>query len=287
MTSEYDQGEFGQICPYLGLTDDSDSHATYATEAHRCYRLPNPTRIAAGHQETYCLGNNHVSCPVYQGEGIPRPAGAGRVAGAAGAGVAAGAAAGVAAGRGTRSAAALEDGSPRSRGGGAPARPRRAAAPGTLSPRPRAGGISMPAATIGLFTMAIVVVAIAYLVSQMVGGGDENGLSPADTVATQAALRTQTPQTAQTPVGGGAGETPRTGQTTTPAATAATTPTAAAATATPTTASGQRTHTVEAGEYCGTIAEQYDITVDELLEANDMTIDDCTSLQIGQELIIP
>jgi len=94
VTSEYDQGEFGQICPYLGLTDDSDSHATYATEAHRCYRLPNPTRIAAGHQETYCLGNNHVSCPVYQGEGIPRPSGAGRAAGAAGAGVAAGAAAG-------------------------------------------------------------------------------------------------------------------------------------------------------------------------------------------------
>lgn len=140
----------------------------------------------------------------------------------------------------------------------------------------------MPAATIGLFTMAIVVVAIAYLVSQMVGGDDNNGLSPADTVATQAALRTQTPQS------GGTSETPQAGQTTTPEPTAATTTTPEPATATPTTApSGGGTHTVEAGEYCGTIAEQYDITVDELLEANDMTIDDCTSLQVGQELIIP
>lgn len=283
MTSEYDQGEFGQVCPYLGLTDDADSHATYATEAHRCYRLPNPTRIASGHQERYCLGNDHVSCPVYQGEGIPRPAAAGgRAAGGA---VAAGAAgAGAAAARGTRSGAALEENGGRSRVGAPQGRPRRAAAAGMLSPRPRAGGISMPAATIGLFTMAIVVVAIAYLISQMVGGNGENALSPADTVATQAALRTQTPQTEQTPQGGAGGETPAAAETPTPNGEA----TPAEATPAPTTAtSGQQTHTVESGEFCGTIAEQYDITVDELIEANDMTLDDCRTLQVGQELIIP
>ena len=43
--------EMSGVCPYLGLADDADSHATYATEAHRCYRLDNPTRIAANHQQ--------------------------------------------------------------------------------------------------------------------------------------------------------------------------------------------------------------------------------------------
>ena len=74
--------DFGAVCPYLGLADDADSHATYATEAHRCYRLPNPTRIATGHQETYCLGANHVSCPVYLGEGVPGEAAPAAAAGA-------------------------------------------------------------------------------------------------------------------------------------------------------------------------------------------------------------
>src|SRR6185312_6761800 len=86
VTFPADQEEFGGVCPYLGLADDADSHATYATEAHRCYRLPNPTRIATGHQETYCLGANHVSCPVYLGEGVPgaaAPAAAATAAGAA------------------------------------------------------------------------------------------------------------------------------------------------------------------------------------------------------------
>ena len=52
------QEEYSAVCPYLGLADDADSHATYATEAHRCYRLTNPTRIATPHQENYCLGAN-------------------------------------------------------------------------------------------------------------------------------------------------------------------------------------------------------------------------------------
>src|SRR5690606_9359570 len=65
------QEEYSAVCPYLGLADDADSHATYATEAHRCYRLPNPTRIAPPHQELHCLGANHVTCMVYRGEGVP------------------------------------------------------------------------------------------------------------------------------------------------------------------------------------------------------------------------
>ena len=56
MTLQSGQDEFGAVCPYLGLADDADSHATYATEAHRCYRLPNPTRIATGHRRRTALG---------------------------------------------------------------------------------------------------------------------------------------------------------------------------------------------------------------------------------------
>src|SRR5689334_622509 len=141
VTGPNGQDEFAAVCPYLGLADDADSHATYATEAHRCYRLTNPTRIASPHQETYCLGANHVSCPVYLGEGVPqtqRPA-----TGAAAAGAATAAA----------GAAAVTEEAP-VRGPRAGQRPRPATEPrpkrpagGTLGPRPRSGGISMPVAT--------------------------------------------------------------------------------------------------------------------------------------------
>jgi LysM repeat protein len=146
----------------------------------------------------------------------------------------------------------------------------------------------MPVATIGLFTMAIVVVAIAYMISQLVGGGGNSQLSPADTVATQAALRTQTPTSGQgqlppvtqSPQAGGGQTTPVANQT-------PTTPGAGTTPARTTPAAGGQLHRVESGEFCGSIADKYDITLQQLLTANNMTEDDCTSLQIGQELKIP
>src|SRR5688572_30956957 len=74
--------DLSAVCPHLGLADDADSHATYATEAHRCYKMPNPTRIAGGHQETYCLVAAHTTCPIYTGEGISRVAAPAAAAGA-------------------------------------------------------------------------------------------------------------------------------------------------------------------------------------------------------------
>ncbi len=44
-------------------------------------------------------------------------------------------------------------------------------------------------------------------------------------------------------------------------------------------------YVVQEGDYPGSIAEQFDITVEELMEANGIT--DPTGLQVGQELIIP
>jgi LysM repeat protein len=77
--------------------------------------------------------------------------------------------------------------------------------------------------------------------------------------------------------------------TTTPATggpTATTTPEAGGPESTPTPAAGEEgTYTVKEGDIPVTIAEQFGITVEALLEANDIT--DPTSLTIGQVLVIP
>lgn len=274
MTVEPGEEEFSAICPYLGLTDDADSHATYATDAHRCYRLPTPTRIALGHQETYCLEANHTACPVFRGEGVQRTQAAAAVPPAP---------------KGRERATTgrtqpLAGGTPR-RPAGAPAasaqRPRRERPAGALNPRPRAGGVSMPVATIGLFAMAVVVILIAILIQQAVGGGggSSNKISEADVVATNAALKGQAtrPPSQLTPAATGSpgigtpnpSQTPGTG---TPSATPGT--------------SG-KTYTVQSGDTCGGIASANNITLQQLLDANKMTQGDCNSLQIGQVLKLP
>ncbi len=60
------------------------------------------------------------------------------------------------------------------------------------------------------------------------------------------------------------------------------TPEGPAATATP---SAEGVYIVQEGDYPGSIAEQFGITAEELMEANGIT--DPTSLAVGQELIIP
>lgn len=276
------QEEFAEVCPYLGLADDADSHATYATEAHRCYRLPNPTRIAPPHQELHCLGANHVNCMVYRGEGVP---------GVPRQEAPAASAAPVSAGRPPEPTQTVRGpqgrpgqqrprfGEPQSAGRG----PRRQPNPGTLGPRPRSGGISMPVATIGLFALALVVIGLAFVIQQIVDDGGSNQLSPGDQLATRDAQQrtlttqaggsteTETPGGDQTPTTPGNGQTPNGG-----------------ATQEPTQGNGGGgTHVVEAGEFCSTIAEANGVSLTALLEANDMTEDDCSNLQVGQVLVIP
>ena len=57
-----------------------------------------------------------------------------------------------------------------------------------------------------------------------------------------------------------------------------------ASTATPTT-TAEGAYIVQEGDYPSSIAEKFGISVEELMEANDIT--DPTSLVVGQELIIP
>ena len=280
MTFPTTQDEIANVCPYLGLADDADSHATYATEAHRCYRLDNPTRIATGHQENYCLRANHVTCPVFRGEGI----GATRTPAAAAAGARAGGSQ-----RPPRDGAASSR--PAREGGRSPALDRRRSM-GTLSPRPSSGGISMPVATIGLFALAIVVLALAFIINRAVGGGGDDEMSAADRFASQQANRNET----QTPSGGanqtpgqssGGGQTPA-GDATTPAGGGEDDENEGGNTGrTPTPPrSDADIYIVEPGDMCATIASAHGLTLEELYELNPEINDGCTNLTVGQEIRI-
>ena len=290
MTFETDEDEFAEVCPYLGLADDADSHATYATEAHRCYRLPNPTRIATGHQETYCLGANHVTCPVYLGEGVP---GASAPAGAAAGGAAAlqpprmpqrGPAPATVRGPAPREAAQQ-----RQRAGATPPgqqtpRPRRPPNAGTIGPRPRAGGVSMPVATVGLFALAIVVIVLAFAIQHFAGGGGGSNLTAADKFATTQAVNGTANAGKQTQPAG----TTTAAANTTPGATNAANKTPAAGSSTTTAvAGGSKSYVVKAGDICSTIASDNGITLQQLEDANGLTDDSCTKLQVGQTLKLP
>ncbi|MCC7364173.1 MAG: LysM peptidoglycan-binding domain-containing protein [Dehalococcoidia bacterium] len=267
------QDDLSAVCPYLGLADDADSHATYPTEAHRCYRLDNPTRIATGHQESYCLGANHVACPVYRGEGIG--ATTAPAAGAAAAAASAPERPSRGGGRPPRESsgrAAMPGSRPRNtdpaNGGKSPAlggkRPS-----GSLGPRPRPGGISMPVATVGLFVLAIVILGLAVLLSNAIGGDDDDG-EPADGTST---VDTRT----ATPGNGTQTQQPGTAtRTLTPGATTTGTPGATQ------TQAGAGTHTVASGDTCGSIATAAGITLDQFYDLNPDIDADCTNLAVGQ-----
>lgn len=105
-------------------------------------------------------------------------------------------------------------------------------------------------------------VAVLLLSSACFGGDDDDG-DAVPTNTPDAPLNTPTDQVAgeETP-GGEATEEP----------------------ASP-TPSGPRTHTVQAGEFLSTIAEQYGVTVDEIMAANEIA--DANLIFPGQELTIP
>ncbi|MXW26504.1 MAG: LysM peptidoglycan-binding domain-containing protein [Dehalococcoidia bacterium] len=264
---ESEGSEAAGVCAYLGLVDDSDLHATYATDAHRCYRLPNPTRIATQHQEQFCLTADHPSCPIYQGEGVeattqatPPPS----------------------AEAGTEPEEATEEGEFE------PAPSSRPTSFATAASRWTSGGLrrpvlegemSMRAATASLFVLAAVVVAIAFVVNRQLGDDDVSVIAPATEEPTAAA--TPAPTTAQptaTPV-------PTEAPTPTPPPTPA--PTEPPATPAPTEAPVATTYEIQPGDTCSGIAVAHEVTLQELLDANGLTEEDCLTIQPGQELTIP
>ncbi len=264
---ESEGSEAAGVCAYLGLVDDSDLHATYATDAHRCYRLPNPTRIATQHQEQFCLTADHPSCPIYQGEGVeattqptpPPPAEAG-----------------------------AEPEEATEAGEFEPAPSSRPTSFATAASRWTSGGLrrpvlegemSMRAATASLFVLAAVVVAIAFIVNRQLGDDDTSVVAPPPTEAptAEATAAPSTPEPA-TPV---ATPTPAPTQPPTPA------PTEPPATPAPTEAPAVSTYEIQPGDTCSGIAVAHDVTLQELLDANGLTEEDCLTIQPGDELTIP
>ncbi|MBI2765749.1 MAG: LysM peptidoglycan-binding domain-containing protein [Chloroflexi bacterium] len=133
----------------------------------------------------------------------------------------------------------------------------------------------MPVATVGLFALAIIVIAIAFLINSAVGGGDK--LSPAEVNQTNTAVAKKATPGATTPTPGGATATNGTARPGTTTATG----TAAPRTATP-AGSGAGTYTVESGDNCGAIADKNGITLDQFFTLNPTIDRSCNNLAVGQ-----
>ena len=136
----------------------------------------------------------------------------------------------------------------------------------------------MPAATIGLFALAIVVVIVAYFINQQLGKDDG---------APSAAAAFAESQT-QTALAGG-GNTPTTAPDADTPTSQVVVPTATTAaieepTATSTTSAGN-TYEVQSGDTLGVIAENFGVTVDAIVSANNLA--DANSIFVGQILTIP
>ncbi|MCB9141602.1 MAG: TolB family protein [Anaerolineales bacterium] len=56
------------LCPYLGLNDDSSVRLSYADGRHRCYALSGDSTYIpdSDHQLRYCLASGHTGCPRYR-----------------------------------------------------------------------------------------------------------------------------------------------------------------------------------------------------------------------------
>jgi LysM repeat protein len=149
----------------------------------------------------------------------------------------------------------------------------------------------MPVATIALFALAIIVIALAFAIQQLVGGGGSDTPSPADVTGTNVANKqtataraggsqpTQ-PASSTTPAPGGA-------QTVVPGGSATPGRTGTAQATTPGGTPGAKTYTVKAGDNCGKIAEQFGVTAAALIAANTDINAECTNLKEDQVLKIP
>jgi LysM repeat protein len=138
----------------------------------------------------------------------------------------------------------------------------------------------MPVATIALFVLAVAVVAVAVFVLNQ---GDDD----APPIDDESATRTAQAADDETPTEGD--ETPSTPADGTPGAETATEdPDATPAAETPTAGGGEEgTYEVVAGDTCGGIATSEGITLQELLDANGLTEEDCLNIQPGDILEIP
>ena len=57
-----------QLCPYLGLRDDSDTAFSFPSTANHCFRLIPVTAVKLDHQREFCLSGKNPLCEVFRGE---------------------------------------------------------------------------------------------------------------------------------------------------------------------------------------------------------------------------
>ena len=63
------------VCPYLGLSDDSATRYTFASEANCCHRARPVEAVREEFQLSHCLTRNYTTCPVFiSGREHPLPA---------------------------------------------------------------------------------------------------------------------------------------------------------------------------------------------------------------------
>ena len=54
------------VCPYLGLTDDPQTHFAFPSSAQRCHASRRPATIESAKQARDCLTEAHVACSRYR-----------------------------------------------------------------------------------------------------------------------------------------------------------------------------------------------------------------------------
>ncbi len=57
-----------QVCPYLGLKDDSGTTFSYASAANHCFRVTPVVSVKLDHQHEFCLSSNHHRCELFRGK---------------------------------------------------------------------------------------------------------------------------------------------------------------------------------------------------------------------------
>lgn len=66
--------EPGQICPFLGLQDDSETALSFSSPRNRCYHVRPSASVRPEQQSRYCLTAAHTDCEEYHREsGSPLP----------------------------------------------------------------------------------------------------------------------------------------------------------------------------------------------------------------------
>ena len=62
-TAPFDVGP--SVCPFLAFEDDRDHRSDSPDYRHRCFAAPEPEPRAFPHQERYCLSDDFARCPIF------------------------------------------------------------------------------------------------------------------------------------------------------------------------------------------------------------------------------